>query len=129
MSYVKTNWVDGTTPASASNMNNIESGVSTNDTNIATNTANIATNTANIASVTNTYASGWFKDAKTGYLHQWGSYAASGVSAISFYVPYVGVPNVRVCNSGGGSSVWNTITKTGFNISATGTIFWVADGK
>ena len=33
MAYTKTNWVDGTTPASAANMNKIENAISSIETN------------------------------------------------------------------------------------------------
>lgn len=138
MSYVKTNWIDGNTPASAANMNNLENGVSNNTANIALKAnqssldianTNIATLTSNVATVTNTSGSGWFKDTKTGYIHQYGTFNASGIAALSFYIPYTVVPNVRVTNASGTTVSWNTITIAGFNVSGTGVLYWVSDGK
>jgi len=55
MSYVKTNWVNGTTPINADNLNNIEDGIENNETNINDmNNILVSTNTTSTGIITTT---------------------------------------------------------------------------
>jgi hypothetical protein len=83
-------------------------------------------NTASLA------GNGWFKDKKTGCIHQWGSLTVGGGGGnlVTFPIAFPAhMFSVVATSQAGAALIINTVTLTGFNIGGAGLANWIAIGN